>query len=303
MRVGLLVNPTAGRERAARYHQGLAGVLRRTGHQIIDLTGPDAASAHANARNKLDELDAVIVMGGDGSVQLGLNVVAETDTPLGIIPVGTGNDNASGLGLPSRPDEALKLILRQMRLAPAGVPTDAIRATTTAGTRWAMAALNCGFDADVNARANRLSWPKNGLRYVRAMLEQLPSHEPPTYHVTTEDWEWEGTGLLVAASNVGYIGGGMNITPECRIDDGVFDILIVDGGLTRAEFLAVFPRVFRGTHTNHPAVRIVQAREFRLTTDRQQAVFADGEPLGYAPVEAAMVQGAVRLYRPEGRPE
>ncbi|MDO5496100.1 MAG: diacylglycerol kinase family protein, partial [bacterium] len=86
MKIGLLVNPTAGRRRAARFHAGLAGAVRRAGHLVVDLSGPDAASARVNARTHLQGLDAVIVMGGDGAVQLGLNVVAETGVPLGIIP-------------------------------------------------------------------------------------------------------------------------------------------------------------------------------------------------------------------------
>lgn len=297
MRIGLLVNPTAGRARAARYHQGLAGVLRRSGHLVVDLTGPDAESARVNAIHHRDELDAVIVMGGDGAVQLALNVVAGTGIPLGIIPVGTGNDNATGLGLPKDPTEAMKLILRQLRLAPEGVATDAISLEISGRQTWAMATLNCGFDATVNELANQMSFPKGGLRYARATLQSLPNYRAANYRVVADDWEWEGPGLLVGVSNVGYIGGGMHLAPESQPDDGLLDICIVDGTIGKLEFLTVFPRVFNGSHTSHRAVTIRQTRRLELSADQDHVVCADGEFLGRLPLTAEVVPGAVRIYR------
>ncbi|HZK05212.1 MAG TPA: diacylglycerol kinase family protein [Actinomycetaceae bacterium] len=302
MRIGLLVNPSAGRTRAARYHAGIAGVLRKAGHLVVDLTGPDAQSARVNARAHLGEMDALIVMGGDGAVQLALNVVAGTAIPLGIVPVGTGNDNATGLGLSRDPREALRLVLRQMAEAPAGVPTDAISVTTSRGTQWAMATLSCSIDAVVNERANNLKHPRNGFRYVRAVLEVVPRYKAATYRVRADDREWEGEALLVCISNIGYIGGGMHIAPEARPDDGLLDLIIAKGGLGTREILTVFPRVFNGSHVRHPAVFSMQARKLELEADRPQIVYADGEYIGDLPLSCEAVPNAVNVYRPPTPP-
>ncbi|HHW83953.1 MAG TPA: diacylglycerol kinase family lipid kinase, partial [Actinomycetales bacterium] len=297
MKIGLLVNPTAGRQRAARYHMGLAGVLRRAGHLVVDLSGPDAESARVNARRHLAGLDAVIVMGGDGAVQLGLNVVATSGVPLGIVPVGSGNDNATGLGLPTHPTEALDLILTQLREAPEGVPTDAIRVTTTSGTQWAMAILNCGFDATVNELANNLEYPKGSLRYVRAVIQSLPDYRAARYTVKADTWEWEGEGLLVGVANNGYMGGGMHLTPDGLPDDGLLDVCIVNGGIGKLEFLTIFPRVFAGTHVTHRAVDIRQTRRIEISADQDHVVYADGEYLGRLPLTAEVIPDAVRIFR------
>lgn len=297
MKIGLLVNPTAGRSRAARYHAGLAAEVRRAGHLVVDLTGPDAASAQVNARAHLEGLDAVIVMGGDGAVQLALNVVAGTGIPIGIVPVGSGNDNATGLGLPMDPAEALGLILSQLRTAPEGVPTDAIRVTTSHGTRWAMAILNCGFDATVNELANTLKYPKGSLRYVRAVVQSLPDYRAAHYTVRADEWEWEGEGLLVGVSNTGYMGGGMHLTPDGLPDDGLLDVCIVNGVIGKLEFLTIFPRVFAGSHTTHRAVTIRPTRTIEISADQDHVVYADGEFLGRLPLTAEVVPGAVRIFR------
>nr|NLD40973.1 diacylglycerol kinase family lipid kinase [Actinomycetales bacterium] len=297
MKIGLLVNPTAGRRRAARYHAGLAGAVRRAGHLVVDLTGPDAASAQANASAHLRGLGALIVMGGDGAVQLALNVVAGTGIPLGIVPVGSGNDNATGLGLPVDPTEALELILTQLRTAPEGVPTDAIRVTTTHGTRWAMAILNCGFDATVNELANTLKYPKGSLRYLRALAQSLPDYRAASYSVRADGWTWEGEGLLVGVSNTGYMGGGMHLTPEGRPDDGLLDVCIVNGEIGKLEFVTIFPRVFVGSHTSHRAVSVRQTRTIEIQADYDHVVYADGEFLGRLPLAAEVVPDAVRIFR------
>lgn len=297
MRIGLLVNPTAGRNKAGEHHEGLRGVLTRLGHEIVDYTGLDAAHAQRRLSTLAPDLDAFIVMGGDGAVQLAVNAVAETGIPLGIIPVGTGNDNATGLALPSEPGEAMKLILRQMHINPKGTPTDAMRVTVSGRETWAMATLNCGFDATVNEAANSMTFPRGGLRYVRAVMSSLGSYKPAHYRIQGDDWEWSGSAFLVGVSNIGYIGGGMHLAPESQPDDGLLDVVIVDGDIRRTEFLTVFPRVFSGSHSTHRAVTMKTTRTIHVESDDNHVVYADGEELGNLPLDAEVVPGAVRIFR------
>src|SRR4051794_10179138 len=101
--VALIVNPTAGKGRAAKVVASVAGRIRDSGANVSILVGHDAEDALALARKAAtDGADAVVALGGDGMVHLALNAVAGTDTPLGIIPAGTGNDLANTLGLPTK---------------------------------------------------------------------------------------------------------------------------------------------------------------------------------------------------------
>src|SRR3954447_16928338 len=154
--IALLVNPTAGKGRAARVAADVTERMRQGGANVAILVGTDAAHAQALARQAVqDGVDAVVALGGDGMVHLALNVVAETTTPLGIVPAGTGNDLASTLGLPTKdPVVAAGLIMDRLN-AQGARPMDAVRA----GGRWFGCVLSAGFDSRVNDRANRMSWP------------------------------------------------------------------------------------------------------------------------------------------------
>lgn len=297
MRTGLLVNPTAGRRRAAGHHLAVAEALKDAGHRVVDLTGPDAETARANARAHRSELDALVVLGGDGVVQLGANVVAESEVPLGIIPLGSGNDNANALAIPKDVGEAVAHLLRCLDAAPGGVPTDALRITTPQGTRWAMAVANCGLDAVVNQRANVMRHPKAGsLRYPLALLLELPRFAVTEYTIEADGWVWTGPGHLVAAANAGYMGGGMLLVPDADVTDGVLDVVIVHS-ISKLRLLTVFPRIYAGTHVSHPAVEIRRARSLTIRADRERPVFADGEDLGTLPATIEVVPGAVRVLR------
>src|SRR3954466_5158469 len=130
--IALLVNPTAGKGRAARVVAGVVECLRSRGIDVAILVGSDVEHAKSLARTAIDDgVDAVVALGGDGMVHLVLNVVAGTPTPLGIIPAGTGNDLANHLGLPTKDPVAAAGVIADQLLA-GGRPMDAVRV----GDRW-----------------------------------------------------------------------------------------------------------------------------------------------------------------------
>lgn len=297
MRVGLVVNPTAGRARAARFHTGIRRQLQHHGHAVVDLTAFDAAGALAKARAEVPDLDALVVVGGDGVVQLGVNAVAGTDVALGVVPLGSGNDNATGLSLPRDPRAAVDLVVRHLEHRPAGEATDALRIETATSTTWAMGTASCGIDAVVNEVANRMPWPRGSLRYPLALMRVLPAYRRPRYRVEADGWSWEGHAVLVAASNVGWFGGGMRIAPSARPDDGLIDVAI-GGDIGPLPLLALFPRIYSGTHVTHPKVELRRATSVTISADVPRGVFADGEPVGELPATVTAVPAAVRVLRP-----
>lgn len=291
-----MVNPTAGRERAARFHSGVARQLTHHGHAVVDLSAHDAATALANARGEVGDLGALVVVGGDGVAQLGLNAVAGTGVPLGVIPVGSGNDNATAFGMPRDPRAALDLIVQQLEHRTSGLATDALRVSSARGTSWAMATVSCGIDAVVNARANRMRRPQGSLRYPAALLTVLPRYVNPRYVVDAGDWSWEGRAVVVAVSNIGWFGGGMNVAPSARPDDGVADV-VIGGDIDRLRLLALFPRIYGGTHVTHPLVDIRRARRVTISAEPARQAFADGEFVTDLPATIEVVPAAVRILR------
>ena len=99
--------------------------------------------------------------------------------------------------------------------------------------------------------------------------------------------------MLISVANGQSIGGGMRITPDARLDDGLLDLFVVSP-LSKAAFLAVFPKVFSGRHIGHPAVRIRRVRKVKLSASDVVAD-ADGERIGPLPLTVKIVPGAVRV--------
>jgi len=299
-RLGVVVNPTAGHGRGERRGHQLIQALERRGHAVRDLTADSPEAALDLARQAVvDGLDALVVVGGDGVVHLGANVVAGTDLPLGVVAAGSGNDIARAGGLPMHDVDASVRALEH-GLEHGGRPVDAVRTGPPGyeATRWYLAVLSAGFDAAVNATANTYERPRGTARYVRAVLEELTRFRPYGFRITLDDEVWEQSGTLVSVANTSSYGGGMRIAPDARWDDGVLDVIIA-GPLSRSGVLGLFPRLFNGSHVHHPACTVVRARRVLLEPSHAgplpPSAYADGELVGPLPLLAEVVPGAVRL--------
>ena len=206
--LGVVVNPTAGKGRGAKVGDAVVKRLHDSGHEVWNLSGHSADLALEHARRALDNgLDALVVVGGDGMVHLGIQAVAGTGTPLGIVPMGTGNDFATALGLPvAEPTKSVAALTAALNAGAAGIKAvDAIRACGEGLNppynkpygdpnhgRWVAGAVSAGLDAAINARANAMLRPKGSSRYILAALRELAAYKSWPYlieieHVTESD--------------------------------------------------------------------------------------------------------------------
>ncbi|WP_327182117.1 diacylglycerol kinase [Streptomyces sp. NBC_01334] len=292
--ITLFVNPAAGRGRGAHAARPAASALRAAGYSVRTVLGVDAEDALVRARAAVaDGTGALIAVGGDGLAHLALQAVAGTRTPLGLVAAGTGNDFARALGLPVRdPAAAARLVADALKGA-------RIRDIDLGrvGDRWFGTVLASGFDSRVNDRGNRMRWPLGRARYDLAMLAELAAFRPFPYRITLDDGavrEVEAT--LVAVGNGSSYGGGMRICPGADLTDGLFDVTVV-GDCRRTTLLRVFPKVYRGTHIDHPKVTVLRAAKVEIAAAGVSG-YADGERLGELPLTARCVPGAVRLIGP-----
>jgi diacylglycerol kinase (ATP) len=271
--------------------------LRALGHDVVDLVEPTYQELIASAKREIAKKpDALIVVGGDGMVNLGVNLVAGTGVPLGLIPAGTGNDMARALGIPHENQAAALDVLIEALNHPARV-IDAGLVTDAAGeTRWFGCMLSAGFDSIVNERANRMQHPKGASRYTIAMLLELVTLKPIQYKITHDGETFESGGMMMSVGNGVSLGGGMKVTPTAVLDDGLLDILVV-GPLTRIQFLRIFPKVFAGTHIEDPRVRIVKAKKIRIEADDVIA-YTDGERFASLPIDIEVKPGALKVFAP-----
>ncbi|MFF5771559.1 diacylglycerol kinase [Streptomyces californicus] len=289
--ITLFVNPTAGRGRGAHAAQPAASALRDAGFSVRTVLGEDADDALRRARAAVAAgTGALIAVGGDGLMSLALQAVAGTATPLGVVAVGTGNDFARTLGLPVRDPAAAG------RLAARALKEGGLREIDLGrvGERWFGTVLASGFDSRVNDRGNRMRFVGGRFQYDLAILAELAAFRPIPYRLRFDGGEpVETEATLIAVGNGTTYGGGMRICAGAKTDDGLFDVTVV-GPCTRATLLKVFPRVYRGTHLDHPAVTVHRVSSIELAAAGITA-YADGEPMGPLPLTATCVPGAVRV--------
>ncbi|NEM91486.1 diacylglycerol kinase family protein [Galbitalea soli] len=296
-RLAVAINPSARFGASRGVGPLVVERLGAAGHEVTALLEADFATLQARASEVVaGRPDALILVGGDGMINLGTNLVAGTGVPLGIIPSGTGNDMARSLGIPiENAEAAIAALLAALELPPRVI--DAVRVRDDAGnTRWYGCMLSAGFDSLVNERANRMRRPRGKSRYTIAMLLELATLEPLSYRITLDGEVLETRGLLVSVGNGVSLGGGMKVTPDALLDDGLVDVLVV-GAMTRRRFLSIYPRVFAGTHVREPEVSIHRARTVRLEAEGVVA-YTDGERFSPLPVDIVVEPGALAVYAP-----
>jgi diacylglycerol kinase (ATP) len=300
VRALLVFNPTAGGGRAGRLAPRVAGRLAADGVEVDRHRTRSLEDARLAACEAARGVDAVVAMGGDGTVGACAAGLADagpgagTRAALGVIPAGGGNDAARSLGLPARDPLAAAGLLTRLRRCPADL-------ATVAG-RGYLNVAGAGFDSEVNRVANqRLGWAGNRPRYVGAVLAQLAVGRTARFRLVLDGRAQEVTGWLVAVANGPSYGGGMRVAPQASLADGLLDVVVI-GGVGKLEFLRTFPKVFAGRHVEHPAVTIHRAARVELDADRPLAVYADGEPAGTLPATFEVRPAALTVLAADPAP-
>ena len=286
------INPTSGKGKAASLGQEVVLRLRGQGFPVDEVRGSDEADLQQRLAKRLQEPHrALIAVGGDGMVHSAVQaLMAFPETPLGIVPAGTGNDVARALGLNENdPLSAVDVIVTALERGPRRVDLGEMVHQGEV-SRFA-AVYSAGFDALVNERANRLCFPRGTSRYTVAMVLELSTLRPRHYRLVVDGEVVEQEALLVAVANTESFGGGMRVVPNAPIDDGFLEVFTL-APLSRLMFVRLFPRVFSGTHVDHSAVSIRKARSVRIEVD-DIVGYADGERGGPLPVDLRILPGAL----------
>lgn len=287
--IAVLTNPTSGKGRGGRIGDVVIPRLTDAGYQVRALVGRDADEAQDLARTAVaDGIETLVVIGGDGMVHLATQAVAGSSTRLGLVPAGTGNDVARALDLPRKdPAAATDVIIGGKERA-----VDLARI----GNRYFVTVLAAGFDAIVNERANDMSWPKGRMRYNIATLAELRTFSPIPYVVEVDGEQHRFDAMMVAVGNTSSFGGGMRITEGAVMDDGILDVVAIMP-MTKLELIRTFPKLFTGSHVNHPKYRHYSGKRITVAAPGIVA-YADGERMAALPLTVEVAPQALRVLVP-----
>lgn len=286
----LIVNPSAGGGRARRALDRATTILDRVRKpfRVEFSNSADHAAELATLAVELGETP--VAVGGDGQVARVADPLVGTDRVMGILPTGRGNDLARGLGIPTRPDDAVRTILD-------GIPKR-IDVGQADGSRF-LGIASVGFDSRANEIANRTTWLPGTAVYAWAALRALVGWRAVRFTITADGHPQRIQAHTVAAANNAFYGGGMKMAPGASVSDGLLDLVVV-GDVSRLRFLANFPKVFLGRHIDGVEVSCRRVREVKIEAGAPLAVFADGDPLTELPTTIRVLPGALSILCPEG---
>ena len=283
MRARLIANPKSGTDRATEFLPLINDRLRAVVQDLdITLTSTSDDAERAAARAVDERCDALYVAGGDGTLNAVLRGLLTRDAthgmPIGVIPLGTGNDFARALDLPEDPIAALDILLEGRVLdVDVGMLNDRPFANTSAG----------GFTANVSeAVTEGLKDVTGKLAYLiggaRALFGTVPFAARLFVNETDTSGARQAVGSLdvqmFAVCNARFIGGGYAIAPAALVDDGLLDVVVVPR-MSMIEFVRVLQGLALGGDAGHPDVLHFRAASFDLEFDRRTNVNTDGELL------------------------
>ena len=294
MSIALIANPCAGGGKGSRIIPWVEQNLRQNGIEYrIFITQHHGHAMEIAGRLEPTRYEGIISVGGDGTNFHLLNGLLKTNTPnalppLGIIPVGSGNSFALDLGIHSTADGLRALIRGRTR------PVDVCN-FSQAGEPWYFVNLTgFGFVSDVATTAHRLK-RCGDFSYVLGVFCRLMGLRFHRMQLNLDGRHIDADNCFVEFCNSRYTGGSMLMAPNARIDDGWFDVVVV-GPLSRLSLLATFPKIFKGTHGKHPAVRIYRAKTADVSTDPPKALLPDGEIFGSTPTKVTIHPQLVRYF-------
>jgi YegS/Rv2252/BmrU family lipid kinase len=304
IRTLVILNPRsragAGGRLFARVEAGLREALGAL--EVERTRGPRDAERIAREGVRAG-VERLVVAGGDGTVSevvaglLGADLAGYCQ--IGLLPLGTGGDLARTLDVPTALDAAVANLAN-------GTPRviDAGRAEFTGAdgasrTSFFLNVASAGISGLVTELVNRGPKHLGGrISFLVGTLRALARYGFPPVRVRADEaLLHEGPATLVAAGNGRCFGGGMNVAPDARIDDGLLDAVVVPG-FSRARLVRELPRIYRGTHLAVAGVAWRRARSVVLDPLGAEPVWIelDGEPCGRLPARFDALPKAITLF-------
>ena len=313
----LIANPISGKGYARNVAEQAYTALTESGAQgQLTFTSASGDAKRFAQEAASDGIRSVIACGGDGTLHEVVNGIATVpDVTLGVLPCGRGNDFAAAIGLPLKPEAAIATLVSGTPIRvdlgccynssqPSTISSVGASSTRDSDNRqpttdnYFTTIATCGYDTEVSRRAAKGTPLFAGTAsYAYAAVETLFYYEPPFVRLEGDFGVHEGPILLAATGITNRYGGGFQIVPNARIDDGLFDVCIIRP-VSSLTVLRLMVTLFWGGHVSHPAVSLHQTRTLTIETDPPILLYADGEPMCETPATLEIIKAGLTVMAP-----
>ena len=299
LRTRLIVNPAAGAGKTAGRWPAIKQYLQNKGLKFdYDITEDRGHATHLAKTAVEKSYEQIVAVGGDGTINEVVNGLYDSgnmkDVTLGIIGTGTGGDFSHTLGIPRHWQQACETLLHPKRVIADLGKVELIN-NGQSKKRLFVNFAGLGFDAEI-VRATTVRFKKLGglPAYLAGLLTTLCNYRNRDIALKLDGKLQNRRVCTVVMSNGKYGGGSMFLAPNAKLDDGLFDVVIV-GDVDKLDLLRSLPRIYRGTHLTHPKISVTRAREVEVQSTMPASIQADGELLGEAPARLSILPKAITI--------
>lgn len=289
----LVVNPFSGKKKGVAEAAHIKTKLHEKKYNCkVFISTSVAELGSFIAKEVLPEYDLIGVVGGDGAMHEFLNAVLnkyETlSVPVALFPCGTGNAFNFDIGC-SSVHETLQCIFNNSTSY-----IDIAEVNYTNQKLWSFNILGCGLVAEINELAEKMRW-LGGSRYNVASVIKLLQNPKTKLEIETETGKQAGTFSFVLACNTRYTGKGMMMAPKAQLNDGRFDILLVQA-CSVWKLLNLFPKIFKGTHLGADVLSYIQSETLTVNSVPAGMTNIDGELKGNTPFSMKVYKNKVKVF-------
>lgn len=302
----VIVNPASRNGRTGKLWPSLSEKMNASGfaHQWEMTTGQ--GDGWRIAREAVQQgFNRIIAVGGDGTVNEVINGLFENDRLInpdlafGVLSMGTGGDFIKAVGIPGIIDDAIRyLTCNRVERVDIG-KARFVGNDGQVADRYFLNIADLGLGAETVDRVNHTTKAFGGfISFLWGTLVSLLHYRNKATEITIDGGETFRTQLtLCAIANGTHFGGGMNIAPLAKLNDGLFDVVLCQG-FSKPEIIANLRRLYGGTHLDHPKVGYWKATRLKISSPEKLLLELDGEQPGVAEVEFSILPAALNLYVP-----
>jgi YegS/Rv2252/BmrU family lipid kinase len=284
----LLVNHHS-RQGQERYQEAI-NCLNELGLKLITESTENPRQLGDMIRRYQQEIDLVIVGGGDGTLNAAVGAIVDTQLPLGILPLGTANDLARTLGIPNSIPQACQIIANgQLRRIDLGLVND----------KYFFNVASLGLSVKITQELTKEMKRRWGIfAYAAIAFQVIWKSRLFSAEIRINDQSFHVKTVQIAVGNGRYYGGGMAVVHDAAIDDQRLDLYSLEMDHWW-QILPLLPAMRQGRHIDWPNVRALQGQEITVYTRKPHSINTDGEITTHTPAVFRVLPQAIAVFAPE----
>ena len=294
MNICFIVNPNSGKKKSLKIFNTIRPLLNQ---KKIDFDYFETEySGHASniiQNINLKKYHGIIIIGGDGTFHEVVNGLMlkknKLKIPIGIIPGGSGNSFLYDID-DKNPLSIFKTILKFKKRK-----IDIIKVKTPNEIIYSINLVGWGLVTDIGESAEKFRWLGTS-RYTIVSIAEIIKNKNRTASLLINNQVNNNTFTFIIACNTKYVGKGMFMAPNAKINDGLLDLIVVKGNLSRITLFKTLPKLFKGTHISDPNVSYHQVSNFSLKTKNNDLLNIDGELKGNTSIEVELIHNAIEVF-------